>query len=663
MVATVTGKGRLTMTWNGHTIVDIARAFLDTNGVEKHITAITAAPESILKDQVKDFRQGCLDLAADLNVCSKRGLSERFDSTIGRGTVLMPFGGKYQLTPTQAMVNKISREEGETDTCSLMAWGYNPYITEKSPYHGAYLAVIESVSKLVASGADLKDTYLSFQEYFPKLGKDPHRWGQPLAALLGAYRAQKELEIAAIGGKDSMSGSFEDLDVPPTLVSFAVTTDKASRILSPEFKGAGHPVVWLCPEYGPDGLPAAASLKKVYQTVNRLVKKGKVLAAYTPGYGGVAEGILKMSLGNGIGLAFDPGCTLDELFSYAYGSFILELTDNKETIGLSLGTTTETGDLTWNGQTLTAQELLAAYEGKLEPIYPCNIPQGEGTIPTLSYESNSWKKPLIKAPQPRVLIPVFPGTNCEYDAAKAMAQAGAVPEIVVIKNLTAGDIAQSMDLVAQKLAQAQMVFLPGGFSGGDEPDGSAKLITSFFRAEKLKDQAHDLLKNRDGLMLGICNGFQALIKLGLVPYGEIVDTDEHCPTLTFNTIGRHQSRLVHTRVASNKSPWLMNTKPGEVYTVPISHGEGRFLASQELVQQLADNGQIATQYVDLAGNPTADIHFNPNNSVWAIEGITSPDGRVLGKMGHSERTGPGLYQNVPGDYDMKLFRSAVEYFL
>ena len=663
VVATVTDQGRLTMTWNGNTIVDIARSFLDTNGVEKHTTAITAAPESILKDQVKDFRQGYLDLAADLNVCSKRGLSERFDSTIGRGTVLMPFGGKYQLTPTQAMVNKISREEGETDTCSLMAWGYNPYITEKSPYHGAYLAVIESVSKLVATGADLKETYLSFQEYFQKLGKDPHRWGQPLAALLGAYRAQKELEIAAIGGKDSMSGSFEDLDVPPTLVSFAVTTDKVSRILSPEFKGAGHPVVWLCPEYGPDGLPVAASLKKVYQTVNRLVKKGKVLAAYTPGYGGVAEGILKMSLGNGIGLAFDPGCTLDELFSYAYGSFILELTDNKETIGLSLGTTTETGDLTWNGQTLTAQELLAAYEGKLEPIYPCNIPQGEETIPTLSYESDSWKKPLIKAPQPRVLIPVFPGTNCEYDAAKAMAQAGAVPEIVVIKNLTAGDIAQSMDLVAQKLAQAQMVFLPGGFSGGDEPDGSAKLITSFFRAEKLKDQVHDLLKNRDGLMLGICNGFQALIKLGLVPYGEIVDTDEHCPTLTFNTIGRHQSRLVHTRVASNKSPWLMNTKPGEVYTVPISHGEGRFLASQELVQQLADNGQIATQYVDLAGNPTADVHFNPNNSVWAIEGITSPDGRVLGKMGHSERTGPGLYQNVPGDYDMKLFRSAVEYFL
>ena len=662
VVATVTDKGRLTMSWNGKTIVDIARSFLDTNGVEKHVTAVTAAPESILKDQVTDFRQGYLDLAADLNVCSKRGLSERFDSTIGSGTVLMPFGGKNQLTPTQAMVNKISRETGDTDTCSIMSWGYNPYITEKSPYHGAYLAVVESVSKLVASGADLKDTYLSFQEYFPKLGRDPKRWGQPLAALLGAYRAQKELEIAAIGGKDSMSGSFEDLDVPPTLVSFAVTTEDIPHIISPEFKGAGHPVVWLCPEYGPDGLPAAHSLKEVYRTVLRLRKKGALLAAYTPTFGGVAEGVLKMGLGNGIGLRFDDGCTLDELFAYGYGSFILELADDKEKIGLPLGVTTDDGSLVWKDQTLTAAELLAAYENKLEPIYPCNIPQDGGEIPTLSYESDAWKRPAVKVAKPRVLIPVFPGTNCEYDAAKAMAAAGAQPEIVVIKNLTAAAIAQSMDHVAQRLAQAQIVFLPGGFSGGDEPDGSAKLITSFFRAAKVKDQVMDLLQNRDGLMLGICNGFQALIKLGLVPYGEIIDTDENCPTLTFNTIGRHQSRLVRTRVASNKSPWLMNTKPGEIYTVPISHGEGRFLASQELVEQLAKNGQIATQYVDLAGQPTADVRCNPNNSVWAIEGITSPDGRVFGKMGHSERTGAGLYRNVPGDYDMKLFRSAVEYF-
>ncbi len=662
VVATVTDKGRLTMKWNGKNIVDISRAFLDTNGVEKHITAITAQPESILKDQVKDFSQGLLDLAQDLNVCSKRGLSERFDSTIGSGTVLMPFGGKYQLTPTQAMVNKISMEEKDTDTCSLMAWGYNPYITEKSPYHGAYLAVIESVSKLVATGANLKETYLSFQEYFQKLGKDPNRWGQPLAALLGAFRAQKELEIAAIGGKDSMSGSFEDLDVPPTLVSFAVTTDKIGSIVSPEFKEAGHPVVWLCPEYGPDGLPAANSLKETFKTVNKLMKKGKVKAAYTPGFGGVAEAVLKMSLGNGVGLTFDDGCTMDELFGYAYGSFVLELTDNKDKVGLPLGVTNGDGSLTWREQTVERDALLSAYENKLEPIYPCNIQQGEGEIPAFTTESDSWKQPLIKSAKPRVLIPVFPGTNCEYDAAKAMRNAGAEPEIVVIKNQTAAGIAQSVEDVAQRLSQAQIVFIPGGFSGGDEPDGSAKFITSFFRAGKIKEQVNELLKNRDGLMLGICNGFQALIKLGLVPYGEIIDTDETCPTLTFNTISRHQSRLVRTRVASNKSPWLMNTKPGEIYTVPISHGEGRFLASDELIQKLAANGQIATQYVDLAGNPTSDIHFNPNNSAFAVEGITSPDGRVFGKMGHTERTGAGLYLNVPGDYDMKIFRSAVEYF-
>ncbi|MDO4517042.1 MAG: phosphoribosylformylglycinamidine synthase [Bacillota bacterium] len=661
VVAKVTDKGRLTMHWNGKNIVDISRAFLDTNGVEKHINAVTAQPESILKDQVSDFRQGYLDLAQDLNVCSKRGLSERFDSTIGSGTVLMPFGGKYQLTPTQAMVNKISIEKKDTDTCSLMSWGYNPYITEKSPYHGAYLAVIESVAKLVATGANLKETYLSFQEYFQKLGKDAQRWGQPLAALLGAFRAQKELEIAAIGGKDSMSGSFEQLDVPPTLVSFAVTTDKIGNIVSPEFKEAGHPVVWLCPEYGPDGLPAANSLKETFKTVNKLMKKGKVRAAYTPGFGGVAEAVLKMSLGNGIGLKFDDGCTMDELFGYAYGSFVLELTD-KENVGLPLGVTTDDGSLTWREQTVTRDEIMGAYEGKLEPIYACNITQGEKEIPAFTTECDSWKKPLIKSAKPRVLIPVFPGTNCEYDAAKAMRNAGAEPEIVVIKNQTAEDIAASMDYVAKKLGEAQIVFIPGGFSGGDEPDGSAKFITSFFRAGKIKDQVHELLKNRDGLMLGICNGFQALIKLGLVPYGEIIDTDENCPTLTYNTIGRHQSRLVQTRVASNLSPWLMNTKPGEVYTVPISHGEGRFLASDELIRKLAANGQIATQYVDLTGNPTADIRFNPNNSACAVEGITSPDGRVFGKMGHTERTGAGLYINVPGEYDMKIFRSAVEYF-
>ena len=661
VVASVTNKGRLTMYWNGKAIVDISRSFLDTNGVEKHVTAISAQPESILKDQVKELRSGYLDLAGDLNICSKRGLSERFDSTIGRGTVLMPFGGKYQLTPAQAMVNKISVEKKETDTCSMMAWGYNPYVTEKSPYHGAYLAVIESVSKLVATGSGLKDVYLSFQEYFERLGKDPNRWGKPLAALLGAFRAQKELEIAAIGGKDSMSGSFENLDVPPTLVSFAVTTDKVSNIVSPEFKGSGHPVVWLCPEYGPDGLPVAESLKQTYKTVNKLMKKGKVLAAYASGFGGVAEAVLKMSLGNGIGLKFDDGCTLDELFAYSYGSFVMELTE-KMNVGLPLGVTTEDGDLVWRDQVVMRDEFLPLYEGKLEPIYPCNIDQGRKEIPAFTTNAENWPKPRLRTARPRVLIPVFPGTNCEYDAAKALLEAGAEPEIVVIRNRFASDITQSMNEIAARLQHAQIVFIPGGFSGGDEPDGSAKFITSFFRAEKVKDQVHAFLKDRDGLMLGICNGFQALIKLGLVPYGEIIDTDDTCPTLTFNTIGRHQSRLVHTRIASNKSPWLMNTRPGEIYTVPISHGEGRFFASEELALQLARNGQVATQYVDLEGNPTSDIHFNPNDSVFAIEGITSPDGRILGKMGHTERTGAGLYLNVPGKYDMGMFRSAVEYF-
>ena len=662
VVARVTDKGRLTMTWNGSTIVDISRAFLDTNGVEKHVTAHAGQPESILKDQVTDFSKGLMDLAGDLNVCSKRGLSERFDSTIGAGTVLMPFGGKHQLTPIQAMVNKIAREEGETDTCSLMAWGYNPYITERSPYHGAYLAVVESLAKLVATGADLKETYLSFQEYFEKLGQDPERWGKPLAALLGAFRAQKELEVAAIGGKDSMSGSFEQLHVPPTLVSFAVTTERVGDILSPEFKGAGHRVVWLCPEYGPDGLPNAESLKKVFQTVSRLRKRGKVLAAYTTGFGGVAEAVLKMSLGNAIGLRFDDGCTLDELFGYSYGSFVLELADEKETVGLSLGVTTETPDLSWRGQTVAGSDLLAAYEGKLEPIYPCNITQDLGDLPTFTYEADGWKRPQIQIARPRVLIPVFPGTNCEYDAARAVRAAGAEPEILVVRNRTAEEIAQSVADAAARLGESQMVFLPGGFSGGDEPDGSAKFITTFFRNPRMKDAVHALLHDRDGLMLGICNGFQALIKLGLVPYGEIIDTDETCPTLTFNLIGRHQSRLVRTRVASNKSPWLMHTKPGEIYTVPISHGEGRFLASDALIRELAANGQIATQYVDLDGVPTADVRFDPNGSACAIEGITSPDGRVLGKMGHTERTGAGLYRNVPGDYDMHLFTSAVEYF-
>ena len=657
VIATVKAEPRLVMTWNGKNIVDISRDFLNSNGAEKHIDIAPAKPEEFGRKVSGDFKKDMFDLASDLNVCSKRGLSERFDSTIGANTVLMPFGGKYQQTPSQAMVHKISVENAHTDTCSLMAWGYNPYIAEKSPYHSAYLAVVESVSKLIASGADFEDVYLTFQEYFEKPKKDGKRWGKPLAALLGAFKAQKDFEIASIGGKDSMSGTFENIDVPPTLVSFAVTTDKVENIISPEFKGAGHKVVWLKPEYK-DGLPTSDSVKELYTLVSKLVRDKKVLSAYTPAFGGVAEAILKMAIGNGIGFEFNE---TDGIFDYSYGSFVLELAEDMD-LGINLGKTHAEKTISANGVSLCLAELQKAYEDKLEPVYSCNIKQNQENIPTYTYQAEKHAKSSLSFAKPKVLIPVFPGTNCEYDTAKALSTAGADPEIIVINNLSAKGIADSADYFANKIKESQIIFIPGGFSGGDEPDGSGKFITAFFRNAKIKEQVHELLKNRDGLMCGICNGFQALIKLGLVPYGEIIDTDENCPTLTYNTIGRHQSRLVRTRIASNKSPWLAETNAGDVFTVPISHGEGRFLASEELIKKLAENGQIATQYVDFDGNATADISFNPNNSIHAIEGITSPDGRVLGKMGHSERIGDGLYKNVDGNYDMGLFRSAVKYF-
>lgn len=662
VVATVTEERRLVMRWNDEAIVNLSRDFLDTNGAEKHISVSTDQAKPFAKKAVTDFTSAYAALAEELNVCSKRGLSERFDASIGSGTVLMPFGGTYQLTPPQAMVHKISMEEQDTDTCSLMAWGYNPFIAEQSPYHSAYLAVVESVAKLIATGGSLEETYLSFQEYFEKLGKEEHRWGKPLSALLGAFRAQMELSIAAIGGKDSMSGSFEDLDVPPTLVSFAVTSDRIKNILSPEFKAAGHTLTWLRPAYGEDGLPLAESLRDVFATVTRLNREGKLCAAYTPTYGGVAEAIMKMSFGNGIGASLDAARSLEELFGYAYGSFVLEFARAEDAVGEILGVTTQEMTISHLAKSVDLNELLSTYENKLEPIYPCNILQDDKEIPAFSSSYSTWPSPAVKLSKPRALIPVFPGTNCEYDVAKALRSAGAEAEIVVIRNLTPALIAESIDHMAKRLLEAQLVVIPGGFSGGDEPDGSAKFITSFFRNAKVKEQVNELLHSRDGLMCGICNGFQALIKLGLVPYGEIIDTDEHCPTLTYNTIGRHQSRLVRTRVASNLSPWLMETKVGDIHTVPISHGEGRFLASEGLILELAAKGQIATQYVDLAGNPTTDVRCNPNNSAYAIEGITSPDGRIFGKMGHTERVGAGLYKNVPGNYDMGLFRSAVKYF-
>ena len=673
VVAVVTESPRLVMNWNGSKIVDISRAFLNSNGADKHIVIEPAKPAyekkalpSLAAAAKCGFTESYKTAMSDINICSKRGLSERFDSTIGAGTVLMPFGGKHQLTPIQAMVQKISVEKAHTEDCSVMSWGYNPFITEQSPYHGAYLAVVESVCKLIATGAKFEDVYLTFQEYFEKPGADGKRWGQPLSALLGAFKAQMDLKIAAIGGKDSMSGSFENLDVPPTLVSFAITMAKTNEILSPEFKAAGHKVALLTPKYDEASLPKTDSLLALFDKVSTLLKEGKAVACYTPGVGSVLEAIAKMAFGNMLGFAYADGLSLEDLVSYKYGSFILELSEDADLSSECfdnqlLGTVCEDG-FSFGAESISTKELLDVYEGKLEGVYSCNIPDTHAPVETFSYTASSYPVPAIKTAKPKVLIPAFPGTNCEYDSAKAVADAGAQPQIIVVNNLSSAGIQVSTERFAKELKDAQMVFIPGGFSGGDEPDGSGKFITAFFRNAQVKEGVTELLENRDGLMLGICNGFQALIKLGLVPYGKIIDTDESCPTLTFNTIARHQSRIVRTRVASNKSPWLSLTNVGDVYNVPISHGEGRFLADEKLIHELAANGQIATQYVDLDGNPSTDVHFNPNNSMYAIEGITSPDGRVLGKMGHSERIGSNLYKNVLGEYDIQLFKAAVKYF-
>ncbi len=660
-VAVVTENPRLVMNWNGKKIVDVSREFLNSNGADKHISIKTTKAVFEDKNVVGNFEENLKALASDLNICSKRGLSERFDSTIGAGTVLMPFGGKNQRTPIQAMVQKISVEKAHTDDCSLMSFGYNPFITEKSPYHGAYLAVVESVAKLIATGADFKDVYLTFQEYFESPRKDAYRWGKPLSALLGAFKAQKELGIGSIGGKDSMSGSFENIDVPPTLVSFAVTTNKVNNIVSPEFKSSGNKVILLSPEIDENNLPKTESLINLFNKVTELLRSKKAVSCYTLGMGGVAEAIIKMSFGNGFGFKFNDNISLKDLFGYNYASFVLEVTDEIED-SVVIGEITNNGEFTYGNNSVSYKVIENLYENKLESVFSCNIDFNKEKCQNFNYKQEVQKTAAIKIAKPKVLIPAFPGTNCEYDSAKAVADAGAEPQILVINNLSSDGIKRSVEKFASVLKTSQMIFIPGGFSGGDEPEGSGKFITAFFRNAEIKEGVTDLLDNRDGLMCGICNGFQALIKLGLVPYGKIIDTDENCPTLTFNTISRHQSKIVRTRVASNKSPWLSLTNVGDIYNVPISHGEGRFIADEKLVLELAKNGQIATQYVDLEGNATFDVQFNPNNSVFAIEGITSPDGRVFGKMGHSERIGNGLYKNVPGEYDIKMFESAVKYF-
>lgn len=659
-VAEITEEKRLVMNWRGKEIVNVSREFLNSNGAEKHIEVIAGKGERFCKEISGTFCDNYKEMAKNLNICSKRGLSERFDSTIGAGTVLMPFGGRYQLTPIQAMVHKIPTENKNTPDCSVMAYGFNPFITEKNQFCGAYLAVIESVCKLIATGARFSDVYLTFQEYFERLGKNKERWSKPLSALLGAFKAQMDLGVASIGGKDSMSGSFDKLDVPPTLVSFAVTTEKTDNIVSCEFKKAGNKVILISPEYDENGLPKKEALISVFSKVNELLISKKAISCYTLGMGGIAEAVMKMCMGNGFGFEFNTDLSVEDIFSYKYASFILEI--DGETDENIVGVISAEKVISYRAESVDFAELCSLYENELEDIYRCNINSSEGAVETFNYTAPKAAITNIKVAAPKFLIPVFPGTNCEYDTKKAILEAGGDAEIFVINNLSKDDVVRSAEQFAKKIGNSQIIFIPGGFSGGDEPDGSGKFISSFFRNEEVKSAVNNLLKNRDGLMCGICNGFQALIKLGLVPFGEIVDIKEDYPTLTFNTILRHQSKIVRTRVASNNSPWLKNTKVGEVYNVPISHGEGRFLASEEWIGRLAKNGQIATQYVDFDGNATNDIRFNPNGSNYAVEGITSPDGRVFGKMGHSERIGQGLYKNVPGDYDMHIFESAVSYF-
>ena len=658
VVAHVTEEKRLMMRWNGRVIVDISRDFLNSNGAPKQATALVETQRALAETE-PDFAEGLRAMTGDLNMCSRRGLCERFDSTNGAMSLLMPFGGRRQLTPAQAMASLLPVRGAESKTASVMAYGFDPFVMEKSPYTGAYLSVVSSVAKLVASGAGWRGAHLTFQEYFQRMTGEPEKWGRPMAALLGALMAQLDLEIAAIGGKDSMSGSFEQMHVPPTLVSFAINACRADGLISNEFKRSGAQVGLLLPEYGADGLPVVESLRALFDRVTEGIRAGKIVSAQAIGMGGAAEAVFKMGLGNRIGFRFAEGAK--DLFKRHYGGFVVEYAANAQAEEL-LGETTAEYALTLGGESVSGDELEKIYNGKLEDVFPVRAAQGEEKPEAFRFERKSPAHAAVKIARPRVLIPVFPGTNCEYDTERAFHLAGAETETLVVRNLTAKDVQQSVEAFARSLENAQIVFIPGGFSGGDEPDGSGKFITAFFRNPAIREGVTKLLTARDGLMGGICNGFQALIKLGLVPYGEIREPDENAPTLTFNVIGRHQSRLVRTRVASTLSPWLMHAQVGDIHIAPVSHGEGRFIADAQTVQRLAQAGQIATQYVDEAGEPTMDIDGNPNGSVCAIEGITSPDGRVFGRMAHSERTGVQLYKNVPGNYESGIFRGAVDYF-
>lgn len=675
-VATVTDTGYLRMFWNGKAIVDLNRAFLDTNSKKQqtdiHVPKVDEENTFFNTGKIKVEGETISDkfdsVLKDLNVCSQKGLVEKFDNTIGSNTVLLPFGGKYQRTPIQGMVAKIPVLDGKTTTSSIMTFGYNPKIGKWSPFHGALYAVVESICKLVAVGGDYKTTRLTFQEYFEKLGKDKTKWGKPFSALLGAYYAQKEFEIPAIGGKDSMSGTFEHINVPPTLVSFAVDTVDAEYVVSQEFKKAGSVLAVIKTPTLESGIPDFDILKKNLDKIRELTQAKKVLASYALGYAGLGEAIAKMAFGNKIGFEVAKDVDADKLFDPAYGNIALEM--DKADLALLEGLDYKVAGKTIEGQYIDVDgykvclgKIYKAYESTLEPIFPTKAVEPTGEVKNINFIVNEHQKSSLSIVQPKVFIPAFPGTNCEYDSARAFEDAGAKASIKVFRNLSYSNIEDSIETMVKEIESSQIVMIPGGFSAGDEPDGSAKFIATVFRNPKIAEAVNDLLTNRDGLMLGICNGFQALIKLGLVPYGEIKPvTAEDAPTITYNNIGRHQAKVVTTRIASNKSPWLAGTQVGDLHSISISHGEGKFVANKETFDQLVANGQIATQYVDLDGNATYDIDYNPNGSFYAVEGITSADGRILGKMGHSERIGKYTLKNIHGEKDQKIFESGVNYF-
>ena len=675
-VATVTDTGYLRMFWNGKAIVDLNRAFLDTNGKKQqtdiHVPKVDEENTFFNTGKIKVEGETISDkfdsVLKDLNVCSQKGLVEKFDNTIGSNTVLLPFGGKYQRTPIQGMVAKIPVLGGKTTTSSIMTFGYNPKIGKWSPFHGALYAVVESICKLVAVGGDYKTTRLTFQEYFEKLGKDSTKWGKPFSALLGAYYAQKEFGIPAIGGKDSMSGTFEHINVPPTLVSFAVNTVDAEYVVSQEFKKVGSVLAVIKTPRLENGIPDFDILKKNLDKIRELTQAKKVLASYALGYAGLGEAIAKMAFGNKIGFEVAKDVDADKLFDPAYGNIALEM--DKADLALLEGLDYKVAGKTIEGQYIEVDgykvclgKIYKAYESTLEPIFPTKAVEPTGEVKNINFIVNEHQKSSLSIAQPKVFIPAFPGTNCEYDSARAFEDAGAKASIKVFRNLNYANIEDSIETMVKEIESSQIVMIPGGFSAGDEPDGSAKFIATVFRNPRIAEAVNDLLTNRDGLMLGICNGFQALIKLGLVPYGEIKPvTAEDAPTITYNNIGRHQAKVVTTRIASNKSPWLAGTQVGDLHSISISHGEGKFVANKETFDQLVANGQIATQYVDLDGNATYDIDYNPNGSFYAVEGITSADGRILGKMGHSERIGKYTLKNIHGEKDQKIFESGVNYF-